>query len=110
MKTGKAFTDCSEANSHDRICVEMRLGSALLVRVARCGTPPACVSRDPQMHVATRACVRQLTSGNQLVLKPAMQRRLQVGAAMVVFGVILSQAAGAQGSREDDMRVTLALQ
>ena len=29
---------------------------------------------------------------------------------MVVFGVILSQAAGAQGSREDDMRVTLALQ
>lgn len=44
------------------------------------------------------------------MLPPTVRRHLQVAAALVAFGLLFSQSAAAQGSREDDMRVTLALQ
>lgn len=44
------------------------------------------------------------------MLPLTVRRRLQVTAVMVAFGLMYSHSVGAQGSREDDMRVTLALQ
>ncbi len=44
------------------------------------------------------------------MLPPTLRHPLQVAAAVLAFGAMSAPWAGAQGSREDDMRVTLALQ